>query len=43
MRGWRMLWELPESMRTVTGRLWIVPVNFRVLGDVLPVRAWGDK
>ena len=26
-----------------TGRLWMVLVNFRVLGDVLSVRAWGDK
>jgi len=43
MRGWRMLWELPESMRTMAGRLWIRSMNFRVLGDMLPVRAWGDK
>jgi len=38
-----MLWELPESMRIVIGRLWIRPMNFRVLEDVLPVRASGDK
>jgi len=43
MRGWRILRELPESVRIGTSRLWIRPVNFRVLGDVLPVRAWGDK
>ena len=43
IRGWRMLWELPESMRTIIGKLWMRSWNFRVWREKFPMRAWGDK
>ena len=35
MWGCKMLCELPESIRTVTGRFWMRPVNLRVCGERL--------
>ena len=43
MRGSKILWELPESIKTVTGRLWMRPVNLRVCGERVPFRAWGER
>jgi hypothetical protein len=43
IRGWIILWELPESTSTVTGWLCIVAVKRRVLGDGWPVAACRDK
>jgi len=38
-----MLWELPESMRTMIGKLWMRPWNFIIRGEKFPVRAWGNR
>jgi len=43
MWGCKMLCELPESIRTVTGRFWMRPVNLRVCGERLSFRAWGER
>jgi len=43
MQGYKILWELLESIRTVTGRLWMRPMNLRVCGERVPFRAWGER
>jgi len=43
MRGCKMLCELLESIRTVTRRFWMRPVNLRVCGDRFPFRVWGER
>jgi len=43
MRSCKILWELPKSIRTVTGRLLMRPVNLRVFGERVPFRACGDR
>ena len=43
MRGWTMLWVLPESTKMVRGCPSMYPVTRSVLGDADPRRAAGDN